>query len=64
VTAGQTGDLIAEQDAILARVVGFIQEGMRANRISDESGEVLIAAAERQHDEAVSRIRMAGGYLA
>jgi hypothetical protein len=44
--------------------VGFIQEGMRANRISDESGEVLIAAAERQHDEAVSRIRMAGGYLA
>lgn len=63
-TAGQTGDLIAEQDAILARVSEFIRQGIRASRISGESGEVLLDAAQRQHDEAVSRIRTAGGYLA
>jgi hypothetical protein len=54
---------VAEQDAILARVVAFIHQGVRSGNISAESSEVLTAAAEKQHDEAVSRLREAGRYL-
>ncbi len=48
--------LVAGQDRIVAKVSEFIREGMRAGRISDESGELLVAAAERAHAEALERL--------
>jgi hypothetical protein len=45
----------AEQDKTLAEVTAYVHEGMRAGRISDESGELLITAAEREHAAALAR---------
>jgi hypothetical protein len=55
--------VIAEQAAILDRVTEFVRWGVRASRISPESAELLITAAEREHDQAVKRLRAGGGYI-
>jgi hypothetical protein len=60
----QDADLIAAEDEALARVSEFIREGMRAGRISDESGELLIDAAEAAHRSAVAALRQEPRYLA
>jgi hypothetical protein len=61
VTGGQA-DPVAEQGAILARITEFVNGGVRAGIISDESGQLLIGAAEAEHDEVVKRLREEGPF--
>lgn len=52
-SAEELRESIRREEETLHRVVAYIDEGMRNGRISDTSGELLIAAAERAHDRAV-----------
>jgi hypothetical protein len=48
----------AEADDELHRVTEFVRAGMRAGRISDESGELLIDAAEAEHARKVEQLNV------
>ena len=54
-------EMIEAEDAALDRVTEFIREGMRAGRISDKSGELLIDTAEINHHVTVQRLRKDAG---
>jgi hypothetical protein len=56
-SARPLSEMIEAEDAALDRVTEFIREGMLADRISAETGELLIDTAEINHSVTVQRLR-------
>lgn len=56
-TPDRIRELIAREDATLARVVSFISEGVAAGRIDSLHGQLMIRSAEWNRDSSVKLLR-------